>query len=106
MADKGLVEQLLRERGLSRKDAYMRKCPMTVKTKLDEDSDEWETAEFEVELPFSLADAVAFHGEAHVFKKFIDAQAVYEQGQKRSELRTKGGAKPRAKAKYLESLDL
>lgn len=110
MADKGrkgLLEELLREKGITRQNAEVREVEIPVKTKVEEDGEETELKdEIKAELPFSLADAVALYGEGEVFRKFINAHVVFIQGQRRNELRSKGTGKTRARASYMESLEI
>jgi hypothetical protein len=70
--------------------------------------DDKSDAEFEANLPASLADAIGLLGEKAVFRRFINAHVVYLQGVERAKLQKSTDAEPkeRKRAQYLESLGL
>jgi hypothetical protein len=109
--NKGSVEKLFEEQGLSRKDADLRRpkegrgIPVSTTVGEGEEAEKLEDMIYP-ELPFSLGDAVLAFGEKEVFERFINAYVVFMQGQKRSEMKSKGAARPKTRAGYLETLDM
>ncbi len=64
------------------------------------------TSEFTAELPKSLEDAIAIHGDKEVFRKFINSEVVYLQGQERNKMKPSEPGKERVRARYMEDLGL
>lgn len=77
---------------------------LKVSTKKTEDGSKAE-AEFETQLPDTLADAVKLEGsEQEVLRHYIASKVIELQGEERSKLEAKSGGKERKKASYLEKL--
>jgi hypothetical protein len=81
----------------------LRTVTIPVSTKVD---GEKVTDEFSAELPATLEDAIAYFGRKEVFRKFINSQVVYLQGQKRNDMRPATAGKERKRATYMEELGL